>query len=473
MKKASMAKIILAAGFAAAGIYAAEQIAGDYNTSLGYLAGKDASGDRTTVQGAGAGGEAENLVRTDLIGAAAGVWSTNLTDCVAIGYRALRQSRDMEKVVAIGAGALSNRSGIVKTTWLNGQFYASAQGNAFWLKPNPDMPDTNAPIHYADGVLCLNASTIRFNGEATSGGGGESGPILLGYDMYVDPVNGDDLYAGTSPSSAKRTIDAALELPGTNVCLLAGEHAAPTNEAMVAHRFFAPYGKDRTCIVGHAGANGFQVSYIENCTLTNLAATHNGYPAFAGTASNCVMHLKVKKTAAIGLLSSTVRDCDVSCMWASSVNQGSRGMFIGVNAYDSLFRLFSSNACTISIQTLDASTLENCVLIATNVGKFVYTGSMTFLNSTVLCPSASEWGSASAYNSLFGCGEGACIWNVGGTNNICAAYSEMQSAIEADYRPSITNWRYRYNGYRSAPERAVRDSMLNSIREALSQAGGE
>ena len=450
----------------------AAEMSGDYNTWLGYLAGMNASGNRSTSQGAGAGGEATDMVRTDLIGAAAGAYSDGLTDCVGIGYRALRTTTNMNQVVAIGAGALTNRSGMTKATWINGQFFAGAQGNTFWLKANPDAPNTNAPIYYADGVLNLNATTIRFNGEATTGGGGgggESGPILLGYDLYVDPVNGDDLYAGTSAGSAKRTIEAALLVPGTNVCLLAGEHTAPTNiDASWAHRYFAPYGRERTRIVGHANANGFQATYIESCTLTNLYPNRNGYPAFSGVASNCTMHLKVVgKTTCTGILSSTLRNCDVSCMWVHTANQGIRGMLDGTAAYDSVFRMCSSNDCTISVHTTGASTFEDCVLIATNVGKFVYSGSMTFRNCTVLFPSASEWGSASAYNSIIGCGEGSGIWNIDGSNNVCSAYSTVLPMLGADFRPAVTNWQYRYHGYRSGQERAVRDSMLASIRAAL------
>ena len=42
------------------------------------------------------------------------------------------------------------------------------------------------------------------------------------YDIYVDPENGDDLYSGTSPGSAKRTLEAALTLEGERICLLPG-----------------------------------------------------------------------------------------------------------------------------------------------------------------------------------------------------------------------------------------------------------
>ena len=448
----------------------AAEMSGDFNAWLGYLSGINADGNRSTMQGAGAGGEASEIVRTDFIGAAAGAYATNLTDCVGVGYRALRNAQNMQNVVAIGAGALTNRSGMTWATWLNGQFYASAQGNTFWLKPNPETPPTNAPIYYADGVLHLNA-TLRLNGDAISGGGGggESGPVLLGYDTYVDPVNGDDLYSGATPGSAKRTIDAALLIPNTNICLMAGEHAEPINtEATVSRLFFCPYGKTRTTIRGRsANEYGFQPRYIENCTLADLSVSKNYYPAFSGNASNCVIGVRLNKTTCHGLLSSVLMDCDVSCVWIRGGDQSYRGMLSDVAAYNTRFSFSSESNTTVSVHSSDNSTFEDCVLIATNVGKFVYSASMKFRNCTVLCPTATEWGSATAYNSIFGCGEGANIWNPGGSNNICAAYSEVLPLLEADYRPAVTNWRYRYNGYKSGPERAVRDSMLESIRAAL------
>ena len=197
----------------------AANMEGIYNTWLGYLAGLNSSGMRTTLQGAGAGGEADDLYHTDLIGAVAGVRSCYLEDCVGIGFGALAYATNMNSVVAIGKNALRNRSNLTKATWINGQFYASANGNTFWMKANPDTPDTNAPIYYADGVLHLRAEIVDINGSiATNIPGSASGGAssLDGYDLYVDPVNGSDLYSGTTPNSAKQTIDAAIACVTTN-----------------------------------------------------------------------------------------------------------------------------------------------------------------------------------------------------------------------------------------------------------------
>lgn len=96
---------------AAACACACADIAGNYNTWMGYLAGLNATGERTTVQGAGAGGEANGMNRTSFIGAAAGAYSVGATDCVGIGYHALRGSQNCTRCVAIGSNALKDAVG--------------------------------------------------------------------------------------------------------------------------------------------------------------------------------------------------------------------------------------------------------------------------------------------------------------------------------------------------------------------------
>ncbi len=142
------------------GIAVLADIEGDYNTWLGYLAGEDASGNRTTVQGAGAGGGAEDLYRTDLIGAASGVYGVRFYDTVGIGYRALRYSCDVSNTVAIGSHAFEGVSmgGITDATWINGHFVANPpKNNGSWWQQTPgefyitgDASKTNglAPIWY-------------------------------------------------------------------------------------------------------------------------------------------------------------------------------------------------------------------------------------------------------------------------------------------------------------------------------------
>lgn len=130
-----MKRILLIPVFAivVGGVFAADMV-GDYNTWLGYIAGINAEGDRTTLQGAGAGGEAQSIVRTTLVGAAAGTYTKGLTDCVGIGYRALRNAQDMEGVVAIGRDAFADKSNLKDATWINGHVVIDEGG--FYIAPD-------------------------------------------------------------------------------------------------------------------------------------------------------------------------------------------------------------------------------------------------------------------------------------------------------------------------------------------------
>ena len=172
MKKAVITYAILCAA-----ILAYATITGEYNTWFGYLAGGDSSGNRATVFGAGAGGGAQDLYRTDLIGAAAGVDGYRFFDTVGIGYRALRGSSDVTNTVAIGSYALAgvNMGGITDATWINGHFVANPpkydEGMGSWRQTmgefyiTGDASKTNglAPIWY-DGT------TLHLRGYAAGGG---------------------------------------------------------------------------------------------------------------------------------------------------------------------------------------------------------------------------------------------------------------------------------------------------------------
>jgi len=172
-----MKKAVITSAILCAAILAYATITGEYNTWFGYLAGEDSSGNRATVFGAGAGGGAQDLYRTDLIGAAAGVDGYRFFDTVGIGYRALRGSSDVTNTVAIGSYALAgvNMGGITDATWINGHFVANPpkydEGMGSWRQTigefyiTGDASKTNglAPIWY-DGT------TLHLRGYAAGGG---------------------------------------------------------------------------------------------------------------------------------------------------------------------------------------------------------------------------------------------------------------------------------------------------------------
>ena len=466
MKRITLLSVLCLAVFGGAN---AADMSGDFNTWLGYIAGINADGDRTTVQGAGAGGEATGLIRTDLIGAAAGAYSSNLTDCVGIGYRALRNASDMREVVAIGTGAFTNRTGLTRATYINGQFVAYGQNNTFAVKANRNTPDTNAPIYYADGVLNLNADEIRFNGATASTGGtggNTSAPSLAGFDLYVDCVNGDDSNTGTTPGTAKRTIDGALLAEGQRIALLAGVHSVPTNPASQHRDFFAPYGKRFTTVKGKTSDLwGFQVKSIRDCTMDDLVGDKNGYPSFCGYATNCIINTRTTGSVNSAILISTIEDCVVKCLWDYTANQGARSMFDESVFRNSTIHVYATNGYFASLCSTYPVTFENCFITGTNIKHFVYTGSATLRDCTVLIPENATMGNLTAYNSLIGYGDGTAT--PGGTGNICGGYTNIAPRIGADLRPAVTDWQYYFHGYGSERERVFKEAVKSSILAEL------
>ena len=172
MKKAITTSAIL---FAALLAYAT--ITGNYNTWFGYIAGEDASGDRATVFGAGAGGGAQDMYRTDLIGAAAGVDSYRLYDTVGIGYRALRDSMDISNTVAIGSHALEAVGGMGATynaTWINGHFVANPPkyvGDSTWQQTQGEFYITgDASLTNGLAPIWYDGTTLHLRGYSAGGG---------------------------------------------------------------------------------------------------------------------------------------------------------------------------------------------------------------------------------------------------------------------------------------------------------------
>lgn len=481
------------------GIFAAD-MTGNYNTWLGYIAGINADGERSTMQGAGAGGEATGIIRTDYVGAAAGAYSSNMVDCVGMGYRALRGASDMSEVVAIGAGALTNRTGLTKATWVNGQFAAFAQNNSFWVKANPATADTNAPIHYANGVLSLNADEVRINGETTSGGGtgGTSAPVLAGFDLYVDPVNGDDDFAGKTPGTAKRTIDgafAAITNHGAAICLLPGVHASPSGNFSAVDQYpafrvylYGAYGPSQTAIDGEGarcftGCN-YPFTVIEGCTVRGLVPIANNQPLiFATYLYNCRIEVAgfnplirgpyfaycvFEKTKVVGAAA-------MSNAFQSPQNSA---IFNRCDVFDTVVDLTTTNDTTVCPSLSLSSYFENSFVnirgpvyrFNASAGESVLGNASGMNESTFICPRAVySFEVPTALGSLFGLGDITNSVPVYGTTtgSVCTNATTVAGIIGSDYRPPVSEWRFRFAGYGSAAERATKNAMENSIIDAL------
>lgn len=177
-----------------------EIISGDYNTTLGYLAGQNASGNRVTAMGAGSAGESYSNERTTFFGAACGTYSSYIVDCVAMGYRALRNAMNKERVVAIGAHALEDDTDDRHDlTWINGQFFAEEEPDTFYIKPDPEGSDEESPIFYSCGELHLNADKIITRNGSLGGGVSVIDGLRHGGEFRIAQTNllEEETYLGT------------------------------------------------------------------------------------------------------------------------------------------------------------------------------------------------------------------------------------------------------------------------------------
>ena len=494
MKRITLLSVLCLAVFGGAN---AADMSGDFNTWLGYIAGINADGDRTTVQGAGAGGEATGLIRTDLIGAAAGAYSSNLTDCVGIGYRALRNAGDMREVVAIGTGAFTNRTGLTRATYINGQFVAYGQNNTFAVKANRNTPDTNAPIYYADGVLNFNADEIRFNGATASTGGtggNTSAPSLAGFDLYVDCVNGDDSNTGTTPGTAKRTIDgayAAVTNHDMTICLMPGEYASPGG-AGADGQDYPPYrvhyigaaGKQSTIIDGGGERVFFGCSSaftsVEGCTLRNMWGRLNRPRFFGLYLYDCAVDIS-GGSSGYGFASCVIEKCYIygTAYFASDSSRIFSGFFMQCDVFDTVADITPTTEAGRTPSMIYASYLENVFVRANgavrNLGaasdpyKSVLGNSIGLKDCTIICAeSADSFNVPPATGCLLGLGSDTAVPTYATlTGCVCTNAATVVEVVGDGYRPPVTAWRFRYSGYESAAERATRDSMENSIVDAL------
>lgn len=177
-------KLCLAYSIAALGAAHAANIRGDFNTWIGYYAGYNATSGSTgcnSLMGYGAGDRAQGLDDCTFIGAVSAALSQNLSlctgigngtflhatndnNCIAIGFGALMGTSNMYNVVAIGDNALKARGDLSHVTYINGQFYASAQDDEFWISTGNGLP----VMHYYNGQLTFPSGAAQIETLATN-----------------------------------------------------------------------------------------------------------------------------------------------------------------------------------------------------------------------------------------------------------------------------------------------------------------
>lgn len=321
MKDTGIKGKALAAALAAlaASAQAAYTITGQDSLAVGNMAGMDAHADRTVVIGTGAGAYMQGGDSNLFVGAAAGLRAANVKSSVGLGHYAFRGSTNMTRCVGIGDLAFAGRSGLDGATWVNGHFFAN--GGMFWIKPNRDTPDDQAPIYYNAGNLYLNAGKIITQDGTTFGSGGAAGDA--GFDYYVSDAIGDDFNDGLSVGSAFKTLDRAFEAAGPHqtVGVLAGSYAYPTNYnhhvnssdigASKPVRMVSLSGADRTFVTTERPSGN--PGYILGC----FSSTWTYFEGF--TFRGCTAYTKTSKDA---FMATRFKDCTFTDMVTTNGNHG-------------------------------------------------------------------------------------------------------------------------------------------------------
>ncbi|MBR1871236.1 MAG: hypothetical protein IJ802_05365 [Kiritimatiellae bacterium] len=237
-----------------------------FNATFGVGANDGASNEATVAVGDSAAAYSA-FTNSVLLGAAAGILGGG-SNVVAIGY------------VSAAATRGDNR------TEINGQFSIDGASNRFFLRTDPGIPATDAPVYYDDGTLYLNVDRI-----VTVGGVKTSGfSVPAGCDYYVSSLYGSDSAPGTS-SAPLATMDAAIAKcteNGQTVCVLPGRYpfpetyacTSPTNRyegAKYALNFIAPGGTANTIIDGSLNATNIVPCVWGSGVYYNYS---NGYDAY-------------------------------------------------------------------------------------------------------------------------------------------------------------------------------------------------
>ena len=480
------------------------EMSGDLNAWLGHLAGMNADGDRTTLMGAGAGGQGGGLSAASFVGAASGAYATNVHHSVALGYHSLRKASGINNVVAIGSGAFSNRTDLVNATWINGQFSAYATTDSFSIKADPSILDEEAPIHYSNGILNFNVDSVKIRGGAQSDGDGVFS--LSGYDLYVDPNEGDDSLNGASVGSPKRTIDGAylcVTNHGMTICLLPGVHTSPRylswrsggeNLPPYGVRIVAPYGPEKTSIVGDnarqfIGHEDFSTS-VSGCEFRDFVGHSFRLPPFYNVVfSNCVFKGEISsldRSDSCGLfLGCTLDHCriEAACkpMGVADLTDiyeaAYAATFAGCAIMDSVIApewkngasLFSCGS-TFYNSYVEMGTAECVDGVLVN-----YVGDVSrFVDTTLISTNVTSFGFNGAVSTWH-----ACLIGFNAPDNIPVLTNNelsvitnalaVKESIGADLRPGDMEWRFRFAGYESYNDRATRDTLYNSVKSLLAE----
>ena len=327
----------------------------------------------------------------------------------------------------------------------------------------------------ARALVALAGCTVAFSAHAEMAAGGD---MLFGYSLYVDPNNGNNQNDGTSPETAKLTIDAAyacVTSNDTSICLLPGVHASPsgdfsTRNASPAYRirFIAPYGPGRTTLDGGGErfftGNEAPFTTVEGCTLCGFISRHQGHPTFLAIAfSNCVftgdMWHRLKDNAPTFMLC-VFEDCRVDVTRTFGTDGESQmlnsSFFYMCDAWNSIFEVAHTNSPKVFAYD---SLFENCFIATDNASRLAVADGHSsalgndpaFVETTVLCSSADSDFGFRAERCLIGINGNDSIPSWGNAeDSVITNAASVSAAIVGNYRPARTNLLFRNVGYNSS-----------------------
>ena len=312
--------------------------------------------------------------------------------------------------------------------------------------------------------------------------------------LPFDLKNACIYYAGPTPEPPGRTIDgayAAVTNHDVTICLMPGEYASPGGKGADGQdypdfrvHYVGPYGKEKTIIDGGAERLFFGCSSaftsVEGCTIRNMRGRVNRPRFFGLYLYDCAVDISGGSTG-YGFASCVIEKCYIygTAYFASDSSRIFSGFFMQCDVFDTVVDITPTTEAGRTPSMIYASYLEN-VFIRTNgaVRNFgaasdpytsVLGNHISMKDCTIICAESTDsFNVPPSVGCLLGLGNDSYTPTYATvTGSVCTNTAALASAIQSDFRPAVTDWRFRYAGYESAAERATRDSMENSIVDAL------
>ncbi len=308
-------------------------------------------------------------------------------------------------------------------------FVNSAAGD-YRLQPTSLCINTGLNDAVAD-IIDL-AGNARVNDAAVEMGAYEYYPMDT---LYVDATRPDDSGNGVTWATAKRSIQAAVDiaLAGDTIIVADGVYA-PISTGNKAITISSVDGAEVTTIDGGGGercatlAGGEEElnTVLNGFTLSNGIALENGGGAYGGTLNDCILSGNKAGKEGGGAYGSVLNNCTLvgnesrygSGACNSTLNYCTlTGNIAGIGGGGVLGGIL--NHCTLTDNTAlrgggasDGTVLNNCVLSGNAASRGGGVWESTLNNCTLVDNTATDYGGGAIYSTLTNC----VVWNNIGTD---------------------------------------------------------